>query len=294
MSVPTPRTPGRNGRNAFLFAIPLLALALAPLTSGAQTVQLEMRPHVGDTVRLRFDQNTMMEAVRQTDEGDRTMSMVTSITVHTTAIVLKAGREYATVAASTDSAIVQMEPDPDARDAALLERRLVGQRVLMEIEPNGKTRMVQSGGLPAPELSALFARMPALFPLHPVPIGQGWNHTVPVPMAGQGDGGGAVMLRAAFRLDSISDTGDLAFISIRGSLARSPLAERARTLDNGVSVETSGSMSGRLTLDRRRGWLAEASIEVATVSTYSPPASSTATPMTVSTRSSQLLRQVDK
>src|SRR5690606_4646220 len=158
-----------------------------------------------------------------------------------------------------------------------------------------KTRMVQSGGMPAPELSALFARMPALFPAQPVPVGGSWMHTVPIPLGNQqGIGTGAAMLRATFRLDSISDTGDLAFITIRGSLARSPVTEGARSLSSGVMVETSGSMSGRVTLDRRRGWLSDAAVEVSTVTTYTPPPGSTATPMTVTTRASQTLRQVDK
>jgi hypothetical protein len=269
----------------------VVAIISLPHAVGAQAVSLQVRPHAGDTVRLRLDQRTTMEAVRDADDGERTMSMVTDITVHTTAIVLKAERDEATIAASTDSAVVRMDPDPEGRDAGRLQRRLIGQRVLMQVSPNGKTRVMQSGGLPAPELSSLFARMPALFPPDPVQVGGTWVNSMPVPVGGQGEGA-AANLRATFTLDSISDNGDLAFISMRGSLARSPVAA-AHNLASGVTVETSGSIVGTVTLDRRRGWLVHASADATTVSVYTPPPGSKAFSMTVTTHASQALRQVD-
>lgn len=272
-------------------ALPFL-VAAGPVA--AQLVPLEMRPHAGDTVRLRFDQRTEMTATRREPDGERSMTVVTDVTVHTTAVVLEAGRDGAKVAASTDSASVRITPDPNGNDATLMRRRLEGQRVLLELEPNGKTHILQSGGMPSPELSALFARMPALLPAAPVPVGGSWSHTVAIPVASQGGSGGNGTLRAAFRLDSISSTGDLAFISMSGSIVRSPVTNSARRLSNGVLVETSGTVAGRMTVDRRLGWISEAEVEVHTVNTYTPPPESTAAPMKVTTKSTQSLRQVDK
>lgn len=282
----------------------VLCLALAMLgapgatLAGAQSVHLQMRPHVGDTVRLRFDQRTDLQAQRLVDGDARTMSLVTDVTVFTTAVVLRARSRSATVSAATDSAVVAMDPDPDGREAATLERQLAGQRILLELEPNGKTRIVQSGGMPAPELSALFARMPALLPAGPVPVGDSWTHTVPIPVAGQGGITATGMLRTTFRLDSISNTGDLAFISMRGTLIRSPVAASdpgsggGGGVGGGVSVESSGTMIGRLTLDRRRGWFREVHVDVAMESIFSPAVGSLASAITVTTRSVQVLRQL--
>ncbi|HLV26384.1 MAG TPA: DUF6263 family protein [Gemmatimonadales bacterium] len=274
--------------------VALVALGIAygnAGTAGAQMVSLQVRPHAGDTVRLQLDQRTSMEATRRSADDERTMTMVTEITVHTTAMVLKSEPEGATVSAITDSAEVSMEPDEGGREANRLRRRLRGQRVLMHIAPNGRASVMQSGGLPAPELSSLFSRMPALFPPEPVQVGGSWLQTIPVPVAGQAEGP-AAMLRATFTLDSISDNGDLAFITIAGTLARSPVAA-AQSLASGVTVETTGSISGSATLNRRSGWLVHAAAFATTVSTYSPPAGSTASPMTVTTHASQALRQVD-
>lgn len=284
-------------RSAFFLAVATLALALdagSPPVIAAQAVHLEMRPHVGDTVRLRFDQRTDMRAQRFVDGEPRAMSLLTDVTVFTTAIVLRAMGRSATVSAATDSAAVAMDPDPDGREAAVLRRQLAGQRILLELEPNGKTRIVQSGGMPAPELSALFARMPALLPKSPVPVGDSWTHTVPIPVAGQGGITATGMLRTTFRLDSISDTGDLAFITMRGTLIRSPVASGEPGSGGGISVETSGTMVGRLTLDRRRGWFREVHVDVTTESVFSPASRSSATAITVTTRSVQSLRQLGR
>jgi hypothetical protein len=56
--------------------------------------------------------------------------------------------------------------------------------------------------------------------------------------------GGA--LKATFRLDSISRTGDLAYVSLRGTLRR----------DSPPTV-TTGLVTGTLVVDRQRGWLTD-------------------------------------
>lgn len=276
--------------SAFL-ALVVLPVAGAFGVAHAQEVTLQVRPHTGDTVQLRLDQHTSMEATRTTEDGERTMRMVTDITVHTTAVVLKSESDGATVSATTDSATVSVDPDQDGREADRLRRRLTGEHVLVKLAPNGRARVMSSGELPSAGLTSLFGRMPAVFPRDPVEVGGQWVQSIPIPMAGQAEGPGA-MLRATFTLDSISDNGDLAFISIAGTLARSPVAG-AQSFAAGVTVETTGSISGSATLNRRSGWLVHAAASATTVSRYSPPPGSTASPMTVTTHASQALRQVD-
>lgn len=268
----------------------LVCLGGAATSAGAQTVTLEMRPVPGDTVRLRFDQEVEMHAARTEEGVERSMAMVTRFQVHTTAVVLKSVRDGATISASTDSAQVWMS-DGSTGDA--LRGRLLRGRVLMHVSPNGKTRMMQNGGIVSPELSALFAQMPALLPARPVQVGGSWAQSMAVPLSGQPGGPPAGMVRATFQLDSLSDNGDIAFISMRGSLSRSPVITSAAGLPTGVTVESTGTVAGAIEMDRRRGWMSAARVIVTTLTTYMPPSGAADTPMRVRTRSTQTLRLVD-
>ncbi len=272
-----------------LLAVGALAAA-APAPAQAQTVSLEMRPHAGDTLRLRFDQEVEMHAARMEDGVERSMEMVTRFQVHTTAVVLRTQRDGATISAATDSAQVWMS-DGRGRDA--LRRRLERGRILMHVAPNGKTRLMQSGGDVAPELSALFAQMPGLLPGGTIKVGGSWTQSMAVPLSGQPGGPPAGMVRATFTLDSLSDNGDIAFISMRGLLARSPVITSAGVLPSGVTAESTGSVTGTIEMDRRRGWMSAARVIVTTLTTYMPPSGTADTPMRVRTRSTQTLRLVD-
>ena len=65
----------------------------------------------------------------------------------------------------------------------------------------------------------------------------------------------AAIVKAAFRLDSVTTDGDFAFLSMRGSLAPSQ--------DGIVPAGTyTGTVTGRMIVDRRRGWFSETAFQV--------------------------------
>ena len=62
-------------------------------------------------------------------------------------------------------------------------------------------------------------------------------------------------LTATFTFDSLSKSGELAFLSLRGRLMK-PAGPGAAT--DGSQVETSGTVIGQVLIDRRRGWITDA------------------------------------
>ena len=70
-----------------------------------------------------------------------------------------------------------------------------------------------------------------------------------VPMFGiRADG----VVHAEFHLDSITRSGRLAYVSMKGTLRREGAA---RDLTPGSQVVTAGNLHGYLVLDRARGWI---------------------------------------
>jgi hypothetical protein len=266
-----------------------VALLGAVLTAGgarslaAQGVMLEMRPRAGDTLHLRLDQDVEVVATSKMRGRDSTWKMARTTRVHSRSIVERADRNGATLIAITDSAVV--------RDGAAAPRRAMsGTRLRLHVAPDGATHVLDAGGVLSPEASALVSQMPATLPGHALEIGDSWQHTVLVPIPGLPAGAPAGKLVATFHLDSMSRYGDVAFVSMRGALAR-PTGGVA--LPQGGRFESSGTVIGQLQVDRRRGWLTSmrATIDVRSVLTPSP--ASGAAPMHVRTQVTQWLRAVD-
>ena len=89
--------------------------------------------------------------------------------------------------------------------------------------------------------------------------------------ASLGDGG---RVQVTFTLDSIGTSGTVAYVSMSGALARSGTGQR------GVHVATSGTMTGRIVVDLKRGWMTDSRATYAMVSTMRPASgSTTAAPM---------------
>ncbi len=262
-----------------------VAAALAALTlaapAAAQGVRLELRPHVGDTVSLRMDQTVETVATQRVRGADSTLAMQRAVTVFSRSVPLRVDRAGTTVLAISDSMIIT---DEHGRTARL---GLGGARASLHVAPDGATKVVDNAGMLSAEAAALVGQMPATLPDGPVQVGATWTHAAAVPLPGAADAG-AGRLRVTFRLDSLSRYGDVAFVSLQGTVAR-PKGGDGR----GRTYESDGTVTGALQVDRRRGWLTSMRMTITTKAALTRAAGEP--PVHVRTRITQWLRVlVDK
>lgn len=270
-------------RAALLLGVSTLLGAGAAGSAGAQGVRLELRPRTGDTLHLQLDQDMLVTAVTKVKGRDSTVKMHRHFTVHSRSVVQKTDGAGATVLAITDSSFVRDGKGPTRRGMG-------GRRLHLHVAPDGTTRVLDAGGMLTPEASALLAQMPATLPRRQLEVGDEWQHAVDVPLPGQPAGSGAGALVATFRLDSLSRYGDVAFVSMRGTLSR---PAGGVMLEQGGRMESAGSVTGQLHVDRRRGWLTFMRATISVRSTITPPKGSSAAPMQAQTTVTQWLRVVD-
>ena len=260
-------------------ALLLAASGVIAAPAGAQGVLLELRPRAGDTLRLRLDQELEMVATQKVGGTDSSVTMGRKLTVFSRSIAQKADALGATVVAVTDSMLVA---DPAGRTRRV---GVPGARASLHIAPDGTTRVLDDGGVLTPEAAALVAQMPATLPGRPVKPGATWSHTAAVPLPGQPEGAATGTLTATFRLDSLSRYGDVAHISMRGTLEQ-PKGGVSR---GGRHYASSGTVVGVFQVDRRRGWLTSVRATITTRSSVTRPGTD-APPMVVRTRVTQWLR----
>ena len=103
--------------------------------------------------------------------------------------------------------------------------------------------------------------------------------TMGVPLGG--------LVKAAFRLDSITADGNVAFLSMTGTMH--PLSDAIASADPRALV---GSVTGSMTVDRRRGWLSESRFRIETRATL--PAVGTASTMQFRLRITQHMQVLEK
>ena len=99
------------------------------------------------------------------------------------------------------------------------------------------------------------------------------------------------VLRATFRLDSLSADGSLAYLTVKGEVSRDA---RARGGHPDGDMEMRGTMTGMLLLDRARGWLRESRVSMILNTTLFPARSTGNPPMRFVTRISQRVRTLDR
>src|SRR5215212_9655479 len=95
------------------------------------------------------------------------------------------------------------------------------------------------------ELRAMFGQMPATLSRQRVSVGNTWTRQMRLPIVGEPNAFGLV--KATFQLDSLGGNGDMAYISMRGTLTHDHT--------NGSDSELEGSITGSIQLDRRLGWI---------------------------------------
>src|SRR5204862_1685802 len=137
----------------------LLAVGLGGQAAFGQTVLLQIRPHIGDTLRMHLSQSVEMTGTT-TDHGrDSTSSMTTSVEVFTRAIAEQWTSGGTLMQTITDS--VQMTPASDASGNDLRRRALQSKQVWLRVSPDGAMEVVQDSD-PTSELRDMFGGTPAM------------------------------------------------------------------------------------------------------------------------------------
>lgn len=231
-------------------------------SGGVAPLVLQLRPHPGDLLRLRLDQTIEMGVSARAGD-DTTAADVTSLVMLARLTVESSDLEGATVMAVADSVRIENSGRYQSdvlRQAAALQ----GQRFRFRVAPDGATTVAGADAWAAPAVGSLLSQLPATLPRDAVVPGATWNRSVDIPLAATTDGRATATLTATFRFDSLSRSGEFAYLSMKGRLVRSgPMQPGVGGASNGGFVQTSGSVTGSLLLDRRRGWIADARTVIA-------------------------------
>jgi hypothetical protein len=263
----------------------LLLTAASPLSAQrGRLVTLRIHPRAGDTLYTRFEQEVEMTGTTRLGAVDTTVTMRSSMLMLSHVLVQTSDERGATVTTITDSVSLAslgmhaMVPPESER------RAMQGTRVRLRIAPDGSASVLESSGELAHEMRSVIPGMPSTLPDRPVAVGATWRKEMPIPVAGQASGAPAAMLRATYRLDSLSTDGSIAFISMRGTLTRDSTAHQ---LSHGLRITSTGTITGAMRVDRRRGWWADSHSTIELRSILTPATDSDTPPTRVQTKITQ-------
>jgi hypothetical protein len=259
----------------------------------AQRTSLEMRPRMGDTLRMRLDQTSEMSITRS---GTPPRQVITRTHMLSRAIVEREVPDGVYVLAVTDSVDVSSTDPSAARSVDAMRRQLAGRQMRLRISPDGTVAMAEPSGPDSKAVNDLVSVMPASFPRDPVNVGDTWTREMPIaPSAAArlpGANGRGGVARATFRLDSLARQGELAYVSMRGTLEPQP--NDPRLLAVGVVLPPlGGTVSGSMVVNRRRGWLSESRFVVDLHTTIAATKASSA-PTEIRMRVTQQMRVFGK
>jgi hypothetical protein len=259
-----------------------VVIVLAGRAAAAQPIVLSIRPHAGDTLHMRYDQR--VETVAETKRGhvDTTTSVVSTLLVLSRTIVESSDSTGADLVAVTDSVAATSTGGRMPESAEDARRMLQGKLVHLHVSPDGAT--VDEDSTSSPELRAAFAAVPAILPRQPTPVGRKWKREMAGPVAGE-RGHGEV--KATFRLDSLSRSGEVAHVSFEGTTSQ--VADGVSPTGGKAHGETSGTVTGTVLLDLRRGWMTEWRATITVTSTVKARDARMKIKMTVT----QWLRAID-
>ncbi len=244
-------------------------LLLVAGCAGAQSITLQIKPHLGDTLRMRLDQQSEMTGVRHTKAGESTAMVMNSMKMFSRAIVEGYAEKSTTVLAVTDSVILATSDDRARAAAQSAEAVMRGQRVRFRVSPDGTVGMNEVDGGASREVAQVVSLMPAAFPKGPIKVGESWVREMPLPTGAQFGAQLSGKLHVTFRFDSLTHGGEWAFVSMRGDMqpATGPGASSDVVLEK-------GTVDGTMLVDRKRGWLTESWFSIV-VSSMTTPAPST-------------------
>ena len=294
-----------------------LGCAVAPrlsaqsMRAGADGVSLLVRPRVGDTLRLQMEQTIEMSG-RRTESSvppvgagagidgrraggatppapkspeygprrARASLRVTKLVMYAHSLVEASDLSSTTLLATTDSMAMWAGAAAEPGRPELLPLPPDGRQVRIRVTPDGAMR-VSDPPPGAIELGTTLASMPALLPDHTVHVGERWVRDIvlpSLPLSGyRADG----VVHTRFRLDSLTQGGRNAWISMDGELRRDGAA---RELPAGTRVVTAGTVRGTMVLDRRRAWIVDARTVIDVQSEVTPGPAEPTRPMLLDLR----------
>jgi hypothetical protein len=241
---------------------------------------LQVRPKVGDTLRVTIDQ-TVAVSGRGRSSGD-SAAVRTSYRVVVSEVVQSADSRGAELIAVLDTVNRTLVPPRDSTPP--IGRANQGAKLRLRMTPDGASQVTRGIEQLDPDVREIFSAMPGILPANPVIIGQSWVRTLPLP-ADSASGLAGGRLQATLHLDSLSAGGTLAWVSLTGLLQ---VPERPAHPATGTATVESGSMNGVFVLDRQRGVLAESRVILHLESVVAMPAGSP--PLQMSVRVTQTMR----
>jgi hypothetical protein len=241
---------------------------LVGATAAAQTVTLQIKPHIGDTLRMRLDQQSELTGVKHTANGESTALVTATMRMFSRAIVEGAGDKSTTVLAITDS--VQMTTTDERARLALVqaEAQMRGQRVRFRVSPDGSVGMSEREGV-SRDVAQVVSLMPAAFPKGPINVGESWVREMVLPSASALGTQLSGKLHVTFRFDSLTHNGEWAFVSMRGEMQPYVGYSPAPTADS-----EKGMVNGTMLVDQKRGWLTESWFTILMTSVLTQPLAS--------------------
>lgn len=246
----------------------LSLLVAAPAAAQDGALVLQLRPRAGDTLRLRIDQTIEMGGTTRAAD-DSIATQMTTLMMLARLAVESTDADGATVVAVTDS--VRIESNDPYRSAVLQSaRQMQGRRVRFRVAPDGGTTVSGSDAWARASVGSLLSQLPATLPREAIAPGGTWTRSLDIPLAASPDGGLSATLTATFRFDSLSRSGDFAYLTMKGRLVRSGPVKGQSGEGNGGFVQTSGSVTGSILIDRRRGWIADARTSISLRSLVTP------------------------
>jgi len=170
-------------------------------------------------------------------------------------------------------------------------RQLEGRSMRLRLSPDGTVGMAQKGREVPKEVSDIVDVMPASFPRDSVSVGESWTREMPIARGSTLGAPVGGVVRANFRLDSVSRSGDVAYVSMQGTLDQQPAPATSE-------ASISGTVNGTMVVNRRRGWLSETRFLVQMRSTVTSktttPGTASPTPMQFRMKITQHMRVFDK
>jgi hypothetical protein len=258
MMIPTRSEPARR-RLARAFAVAVVLVAGASVRAQAQTVMLRIQPRVGDTMYTRFEQSVEMVGTRNVHSVDTTMTSRMDIMILSHSLVQASDGNGTTVLAITDSVSMEGHGTGATAPTENIRHAMQGRQARLHIARDGSAELLAASDEVTPEVEALYSGMPATLPEKLVSVRSTWQRTAFIPVSQESDSAHSARVRTTYRLDSLSSNGNLAYISIHGTISRD---SAAALVSESLRVGSTGTVTGRMTMDRKHGWWVESQIAI--------------------------------
>ncbi len=229
-----------------LALVVLVAILVSAPAVSAQSVVLEIRPRVGDTLSIRMDQLVEMTG---TTRGDTARSHAMETAVFTRAVAQRRLTDGTIVLGIADSVVMF----PRVQGGAPRTQRLGGKSTQMLIQQNGAVDILPNESN-SEDLRELFGQLPAMMPDDPIVVRGKWTREMPVPLRGDIHGTGWV--RTTFTFDSLSKSREIAYITLKGLLTHE------RPKDEAGERDANGTITGTIQLNRWLGWITDSKMTI--------------------------------